>query len=76
MVVSDTLTDDRFAENPLVTAMPRVRFYAGAPLILSDGECVGSLCLIDTRPRHLDSSNLSVLEGLRDLVVAEIERAA
>jgi ribonuclease BN (tRNA processing enzyme) len=76
MVVSDTLTDDRFAENPLVTAMPRVRFYAGAPLILSDGECVGSLCLIDTRPRHLDASNLSVLEGLRDLVVAEIERAA
>jgi len=74
MVVSDTFTDDRFAENPLVTGMPRVRFYAGAPLILGDGECVGSLCLIDTRPRHLDAGNMSVLEGLRDLVVAEIER--
>jgi phosphoribosyl 1,2-cyclic phosphodiesterase len=76
MIVSDTLDDDRFAENPLVTTTPRVRFYAGAPLILSDGECVGSLCLIDTRPRNLDSANISVLEGLRDLVVAEIERAA
>jgi ribonuclease BN (tRNA processing enzyme)/DNA-binding response OmpR family regulator len=75
MVVSDTLDDDRFAENPLVTGTPRVRFYAGAPLILSDGDCIGSLCLIDTRPRDLDEGQISVLEGLRDLVVAEIERA-
>jgi DNA-binding response OmpR family regulator len=49
LVVNDALLDDRFAENPLVIAEPRVRFYAGAPLILLDGTCIGTLSLLDTR---------------------------
>jgi phosphoribosyl 1,2-cyclic phosphodiesterase len=73
LVVNDALTDDRFAENPLVIEQPRIRFYAGAPLIVSDGSALGSLCLIDTRPRLFSASDVQLLEDLRDLVVSELE---
>jgi len=72
MVVPDTLLDDRFAENPLVLNEPRIRFYAGAPLILDNGSCIGTLCLIDTRPRELGRNELAMLRDLRDIVIAEI----
>jgi hypothetical protein len=52
LVVSDTLLDERFADNPQVVGDPGVRFYAGFPLRLRDGACVGSLCLIDYAPRE------------------------
>jgi ribonuclease BN (tRNA processing enzyme)/GAF domain-containing protein len=74
MVVSDALFDDRFAENPLVVGEPRIRFYAGAPLILSDGNCVGTLCLLDTRPHRFAAADIRLLEELRDLAVSELER--
>jgi len=73
LVVNDALLDDRFAENPLVVDEPRIRFYAGAPLILQDGSCVGTLCLHDTRPRWFAASDVALLEDLRDLAVSEIE---
>ena len=76
MVVPDTLLDDRFADNPLVLADPRVRFYAGAPLILDDGSCIGTLCIIDTRPREFGPDELALLRDMRDLVVEEIKREA
>ena len=72
MVVPDTLLDDRFAENPLVVNAPRIRFYAGAPLNLDNGCCIGTLCLIDTRPRELGRHELMMLRDLRDTVLAEI----
>jgi CheY-like chemotaxis protein len=72
MIVQDTLADARFAHNPLVTTNPRIRFYAGCPLILEDGACVGSLCVIDTRPRALSESDLARLRDLADLTVQEI----
>jgi CheY-like chemotaxis protein len=72
MIVQDTLADARFADNPLVTNKPRIRFYAGCPLILEDGACVGSLCVIDTRPRALSESDLACLRDLADLAVQEI----
>jgi len=75
LVVNDALADDRFAENPLVVGEPRIRFYAGAPLILQDGSCVGSLSLFDTRPRWFAAGDVQLLEDLRDLVVSEMERA-
>ena len=74
LVVNDALVDSRFAENPLVINAPRVRFYAGAPLILRDGTCIGSLCILDTRPRWFHAADRKVLEDLRDIAVAEIER--
>jgi GAF domain-containing protein len=72
--VADTLQDARFADNPLVTGDPRVRFYAGAPLAAADGSLVGTLCLIDQRARQLDDQQLSLLRDLADLVEAELVR--
>ncbi len=51
MVMPDATRDPRFADNPLVTGDPNIRFYAGAPLIADDGTPMGSLCIIDTEPR-------------------------
>jgi GAF domain-containing protein len=74
LVVNDALVDDRFAENPLVVGEPRVRFYAGAPLIMQDGTCLGAMSVMDTRPRWFAASDVQLLEDLRDLAVSEIER--
>ncbi|MGW8393056.1 GAF domain-containing protein [Pseudoduganella sp. HUAS MS19] len=73
MVVEDALLDQRFADNPLVTGPPHIRFYAGAPLILANGYALGTLCIIDTRPRQLDPLALAILSTLRSLVVQELE---
>jgi GAF domain-containing protein len=72
LVVEDAALDPRFADNPLVTGAPHIRFYAGAPLQLEDGSILGTLCLIDTRPRSLDSTDLAILGSLRDLAVMEM----
>ena len=74
MHVADTLQDARFADNPLVTGDPRMRFYAGAPLAAADGSLVGTLCLIDRRARQLDDQQLGLLRDLADLVEAELVR--
>jgi phosphoribosyl 1,2-cyclic phosphodiesterase len=71
--VPDAIADPRFADNPLVVDDPRVRFYAGAPLTLSDGTRAGTLCVIDHRPRALDDDQLAELRRLADLVTAELE---
>lgn len=72
LVVPDALLDPRFADNPTVVGGPRVRFYAGQPLILPEGSCIGTVCLIDTRPRHLDEAGLRLLRDLADLVTGEL----
>ena len=74
MVVPDALDDVRFADNPLVTGAPHIRFYAGAPLTLPSGLRLGTLCLIDRRPRTLDALDLGILGTLRDLAVMELAR--
>ena len=68
MIVPDTLLDDRFAENPVVSGALKIRFYAGVPLTMTDGTCVGSLCLVDSRPRQLDDGELKVLTALGERV--------
>jgi CheY-like chemotaxis protein len=76
MVVPDTLQDARFADNPAVTGEPRVRFYAGCPLVLSDGSCIGTLCLIDTRPRELGEAAVGLLRDVGGLVRQELSAGA
>jgi GAF domain-containing protein len=72
LVVPDALEDPRFADNPLVSGDPRVRFYAGQPLILPDGSCVGTVCLVDTRPRELDERQRGLLADIGELVRREL----
>ncbi len=62
--VPDATQDPRFVDNPLVTASPDIRFYAGAPLVLSGGERVGTLCVIDRQMRKLTGTQLQMLDAL------------
>lgn len=73
-IIEDATKDERFADNPLVTSEPNIRFYAGCPLRFTDGMMLGTLCIIDDKPRKLSQDDL---EALRDLgATAERELAA
>jgi GAF domain-containing protein len=72
-MVEDTARDNRFADNPLVTQAPNIRFYAGAPLKVADGHALGTLCVIDRTPRHLSDDQQQALETLRQAVVTQLE---
>ena len=73
MVIPDAQTDPRFAENPLVKEAPQIRFYAGSPLIDRDGLALGSLCVIDRKPRELPAEQKNALEALSRQVIAQLE---
>jgi diguanylate cyclase len=73
MEVRDATRDPRFAGNPLVTGAPDIRFYAGAPVRLSSGACVGTLCVIDRQPRELDERQRQVLRQLATAVARALE---
>lgn len=72
MVVEDALQDPRFANNPLVTGDPFIRFYAGAPLIADDGLALGTLCVIDRQPRRFDATQRETLALLARQVMAQL----
>jgi phosphoribosyl 1,2-cyclic phosphodiesterase/GAF domain-containing protein len=76
LIVPDAFLDPRFADNPLVTGESHVRFYAGCPLKLPDGNVMGTLCLIDTRPRQLDDRKINLLRDLGKLAELELSRGA
>ena len=64
LIVDDALVDPRFADNPLVTGPPHIRFYAGFPIRDREGRGLGTLCVIDREPRTLDDRQIDVLRGL------------
>jgi diguanylate cyclase (GGDEF)-like protein/PAS domain S-box-containing protein len=72
-IVEDATIDPRFCDNPYVTGKPFVRFYAGAPLISPDGYNLGTLCIIDRRPRQLGPQEIDTLIELAQIVVDELE---
>lgn len=73
MIVEDATADSRFAANPLVTSEPHIRFYAGAPLVDSEGFGLGTLCVIDRQPRQLSPTQQATLEALARQVVSLFE---
>ncbi len=70
--VSDAPNDPRFAGDPWVTGEPRVRFYAGCPVASPEGAMIGTLCLLDHRPRSLEADDLAALRDLGAMVEHEI----
>jgi PAS domain S-box-containing protein len=72
--VENTEEDQRFADNPLVTEDPKIRFYAGAPLTLSTGENIGTLCVIDKKPNKLTNHQRTILQELATAAVFALER--
>jgi diguanylate cyclase (GGDEF)-like protein/PAS domain S-box-containing protein len=71
--VRDAQLDPRFADNPLVTADPHIRFYAGVPLVAPDGVALGTLCVIDRVPRVLSAAQQTALRALSRTVIAQLE---
>ncbi len=71
-IVRDASQDERFAENPLVVSEPKIRFYAGATL-QTNGQALGTLCVLDSVPRELSSEQLDALRALSRQVLAQLE---
>ena len=73
LLVPDAMTDDRFEDNPLVLSDPRIRFYAGVPLLSKEGLALGTLCAVDHLPRTLSEDQLQALNALSRQVEALLE---
>lgn len=75
-VVEDASADPRFADNPMVTGAPFIRFYAGYPVRTAEGLALGSLCVLDTEPRRLREREMRALRELALLASDEVQRRA
>ena len=72
LFIPDTLRDVRFADNPLVTGEPGIRSYAGFPLFHENGSCLGTLCMVDTRPRQFPEAMIRMFADLASIVQQEV----
>jgi len=72
-IVPNVLDDERFHDNPLVTDAPHIRFYAGYVLKLRQGINIGTLCLIDSKPREMDEEDRQLLQDLGEMIEQEIK---
>lgn len=73
MVVHDLRKDIRFADNPFVKSEPHLRFYCGVPLKMRDGHSIGSLCILDRKPRKMNDSEMAMIIDLARMTINEIE---
>lgn len=73
LIVADATLDKRFKDNPFVVSEPKIRFYAGAPLVSPSGHALGTLCVIDQVPRQLTKNQKEALRVLSRHVMAQLE---
>ncbi|MCP6760855.1 MAG: PAS domain S-box protein [Fischerella sp. CENA71] len=73
LIIPDTLADERFANNPVVTSHPYIRFYTGVPLITPEGMPIGALCIADRVPKEIALNQIEALQAISRLVIRQLE---
>lgn len=73
LIISDARQDERFHDNPLVTGSPFIRFYAGYPVHLPDGAVAGTLCLVNSEPRHFTEDDIASMKDIASIVEDEFQ---
>lgn len=74
MVVQDTLLDARFADNLFVKSWPKIRFYAGAPIVAPNGHVLGTVCIFDIKPQQPGPAQIAALEALARQVMSLLQQ--